>query len=112
MVKEKLTAAQVLSLLSVETYFDMMKLPLPSDTTGIIDRMLAEKIVVQDEVGYSITELGALLFAKRMSVFDDLRRKMVRVIVYKGKSKLDIVREQSFDAGYAINFKKIGRAHV
>ena len=30
---------------------------------------------------------------------------MVRVIVYKGKSKLDIVREQSFDVGYAISFK-------
>ena len=104
-VKEKLTATQVLSLLSAETYFDMMRLPLPSDTTGIIDRMLAEKIVKEDEVGYSITELGALLFAKHLSDFDDLRRKMVRVIVYKGKSKLDIVREQSFDAGYAISFK-------
>ena len=95
----------MLSLLSAETYFDMMKLPLPSDTMGIIDRMLAEKIVIQDKVGYSITELGALLFAKHLSDFDDLRRKMVRVIVYKGKSKLDIVREQSFDAGYAISFK-------
>ena len=104
-VKEKLTVTQVLSLLSVETYFDMMKLPLPTDTIGIIDRMLAEKIVIQDEVGYSITELGALLFAKHLSDFDDMRRKMVRVIVYKGKSKLDIVREQSFDAGYAISFK-------
>ena len=92
-------------LLSAETYFDMMRLPLLSDTMGIIDRMLAEKIVIQDEVGYSITELGALLFAKHLSDFDDLRRKMVRVIVYKGKSKLDIVREQSFDAGYAISFK-------
>ena len=73
-VKEKLTATQVLSLLSAETYFDMMRLPLPSDTMGIIDRMLAEKIVTQDEVGYSITELGALLFAKHLSDFDDLRR--------------------------------------
>ena len=104
-VKEKLTGTQVLSLLSVETYFDMMKLPHPTDTTGIIDRLLAEKIVVQDEVGYSVTELGALLFAKHLSDFDDLRRKMVRVVVYKGKNKLDIVREQSFDAGYAISFK-------
>jgi predicted HTH transcriptional regulator len=106
-VKEKLPITQVLSLLSSETYFDMMKLPFPSDSTGIIDRLLAEKIVVTDEVGYSITELGALLFAKRLSDFDDLRRKMVRVVVYKGKSKLEIVREQSFDAGYAIIFKNM-----
>ena len=82
-VKEKLTAMQVVSLLSAETYFDMMKLPFPTDTMGIIDRMIAEKIVTQDEVWYSITELGALLFAKHLSDFDDLRRKMVWVIVYK-----------------------------
>lgn len=106
-VKEKLTVEQVLSLLSVETYFDMMKLPLPTDAKGIIDRMLAEKIIIQDEVGYSITELGVLLFAKHLTDFDDLRRKIVRVVVYKGKNKLDIVREQSFDAGYAISFQNM-----
>lgn len=106
-VKEKLTVEQVFSLLSVETYFDMMKLPLPTDAKGIIDRMLAEKIIIQDEVGYSITELGVLLFAKHLTDFDDLRRKIVRVVVYKGKNKLDIVREQSFDAGYAISFQNM-----
>lgn len=106
-VKEKLSATQVLSLLSSETYFDMMNLPLPSDTVGIINRLMAEKIVVADEVGYSITELGALLFAKHLSDFDDLRRKMVRVVVYKGRSKIETIREQSFDAGYAIIFKNM-----
>lgn len=106
-VKDKLSAAEVLSLLSFETYFDMMKLPLPIDSKGIIDRLIAEKLIRIGEVGYGITELGALLFAKHLSDFDELRRKMVRVIVYKGKSKLEIVREQSFDVGYAICFKNI-----
>lgn len=106
-VKEKLSPSQVFSLLSVEAYFDMMKIPLPTDSIGIIDRMLSEKIVVEDEVGYSITELGALLFAKRLSDFDDLRRKMVRVVVYKGKSKIETIREQPFDSGYAISFKNM-----
>lgn len=106
-VKDKLSAAEVLSLLSFETYFDMMKLPLPIDSKGIIDRLIAEKLIRKGEVGYGITELGALLFAKHLSDFDELRRKMVRVIVYKGKSKFEIVREQSFDVGYAICFKNI-----
>ena len=106
-VKEKLTATQVLSLLSFETYFDMMKLPMPSDTLGIMDRLLAEKIVVTDEVGYSITQLGAMLFAKRLSDFDELRRKLVRVVVYKGRSKVETIREQQFDMGYAIGFENI-----
>ena len=84
-----------------------MNLPLPSDSDGIIDRMLKEKIVINDVTGYKITELGALLFAKRLSDFDSLRRKMVRVVVYKAKSKLEIVREQTFDSGYAICFKNL-----
>ena len=61
----------------------------------------------KDEVGYGITELGAILFAKRLSDFDGLKRKMVRVIVYKGKNKIDTIREQSFDKGYAIGFKEM-----
>lgn len=32
---------------------------------------------------------------------------MVRVIVYKGKNKIDTIREQSFDKGYAIGFKEM-----
>ncbi|MBR5086625.1 MAG: putative DNA binding domain-containing protein [Muribaculaceae bacterium] len=106
-VKEKLSINEVLSLLSVETYFDLMKLPLPSDSNGIIDRLLSEKIVIQDEVGYSITELGALLFAKHLTDFDSLRRKQVRVVVYHGRSKIDIIREQTFDVGYAIGFENM-----
>ena len=84
-----------------------MHLPLPQDTNGILDRFLSENLIVKDEVGYGITELGAILFAKRLSDFDGLKRKMVRVIVYKGKNKIDTIREQSFDKGYAIGFKEM-----
>jgi predicted HTH transcriptional regulator len=103
-LKKALSNQEVLSFLSVETYFDMMYLPLPQDTNGILDRFLSEHLVIKDEIGYSITELGAILFAKRLSDFEGLKRKMVRVIVYKGKSKIETIREQAFDKGYAIIF--------
>ena len=67
----------------------MMHIPLPQDTKGIMERFVSESLIQQDEVGYSITELGALLFAKSLGDFDGLKRKVVRVIVYKGKSKLE-----------------------
>lgn len=107
LVKEKLSVQQVLSLISTEAYFDMMKLPMPSDANGIIERLVSENILKVDEIGYSVTELGALLFAKHLSDFDSLKRKQVRVIVYKGKNKLETVREQLFDIGYAIGFENI-----
>lgn len=106
-LKEGLSGQDVLTYLSAETYFDMMHLPLPQDRSGILERFLSENLIIEDEVGYSITELGAILFAKHLSDFDGLKRKMVRVIVYKGKSKIETIREQSFDKGYAIGFEEM-----
>lgn len=106
-LKTGLTASNVLSFLSVEAYFDLMHLPLPQDTNGIICRFLSEKLIVNEDAGYGITELGALLFAKRLSDFDGLNRKVVRVVVYKGKNKVNTIREQTFDKGYAIGFQEI-----
>lgn len=106
-LKRDLAIQEVLSHLSAETYFDMMNLPLPQDAKGIMERFQSENILIKDESGYGITELGALLFAKRLSDFDGLRRKMVRVIVYKGKNKIETIREQQFDKGYAIVFKEM-----
>ena len=106
-LKKGLSAQEVASYLSIETYFDMMHLPFPQDTNGILDRFLSEHLIIKDEIGYSITELGAILFAKRLSDFDGLKRKMVRVIVYKGKGKIDTIREQTFDKGYAIIFEEM-----
>lgn len=45
--------------------------------------------------------------AKNLADFDLLRRKSVRVIVYKGKNKLDTTREQQFNSGYALCFKNL-----
>ena len=104
-LKKGLSPQEVLALLSAETYFDMMNLPLPQDSKGIMERFVSESLIQQDEVGYSITELGALLFAKSFRDFDGLKRKAVRVIVYKGKSKLETIREQIFEKGYAIGFE-------
>lgn len=107
MLKKGLSNSDILTLLSAESYFDMLHLPMPQSLDGILERFESEKVIVKDEIGYGITELGAILFAKRLSDFDSLRRKMVRVIVYKGKNKIETIREQSFDKGYAICFEEM-----
>ena len=104
-LKEGLSFQDVFAFLSVEAYFDMMHLPLPQDAKGIMERFVSEGLVKKDDMGYGITKLGALLFAKSLSDFDGLKRRMARVIIYKGKSKLETVREQVFDKGYAVGFQ-------
>ena len=36
---------------------------------------------------YDITKLGSVLLAKNLDEFEEIGRKAVRVIVYKGKNK-------------------------
>ncbi len=102
--KENQTAADIIRLLSTETYFDLMQIPYPSDQKGVIDKFVEEGMIIQDK-GYSITKLGAFLFAKHLKDFEGLDRKSIRVIVYKGKNKVETEREQTGVKGYAIGFE-------
>lgn len=101
-VKECSNVAEVIRLLSTETYFDQMKIPMPQNVDGVIKRFISEKFVVSLTTGYGITELGAILIAKNLRDFDNLYRKAIRVIIYKGRSKIETVREQCFEQGYAV----------
>ncbi len=103
-IKECGSSSEVIRLLSAETYFDRLKIPMPQTVDGIMERFVSEKFVVPELTGYGITELGAILLAKDLRDFDSLYRKAVRVIVYKGKNKLETVREKSFEQGYAVGF--------
>lgn len=102
--KDNLRARDVIDLLSTETYFDLLKLPYPSNQSGVIEKLLDEKLIVKSN-GYAITNLGALLFAKYLPNFESVERKSVRVIVYKGKNKVETEREQIGKKGYSIGFE-------
>ena len=101
--KDNLTASDVIRLLSTETYFDLMKLPYPSNQNGVIEKLINENIVLKSQ-GYAVTNLGAILFAKNLVEFESVQRKSMRVIVYKGKSKVETIREQIGVKGYALGF--------
>jgi len=101
--KDNLTAQEIINLLSTETYFDLMKLPYPTTQQSVIDKFLEEGLIVKPKM-YAVTKLGALLFAKNLRDFEGLERKSVRVIVYKGKNKIDTIREQTGGKGYAVGF--------
>ena len=105
-VKKRLSVSDLVGLLSTETYFDLMELPHPQNSQGVINRFLSEKLVRKNGSEYEITELGALLFAKNLTDFDNLSRKAIRVVVYKGKNKVETIREQIFYKGYAISFQE------
>lgn len=102
--KDNLAATDITKYLSTETYFNLINIPYPSSQNGVIDKFIEEGLVVKNS-GYAITNLGAILFAKNLSDFETVERKSVRVIVYKGKNKVETEREQIGGKGYAIGFE-------
>jgi predicted HTH transcriptional regulator len=104
-----LDAQQVVELLDVQTYFELLRLPYPTERTGVLDRLVRERLV--DEAGgvYAIRQLGALLLARRLDDFPDVSRKAPRVVVYSGPSKLETKLDQTGTRGYAVGFQGLVR---
>lgn len=96
---------EVLKLLDYPGYFELMQLNLPTNKESIIEKFIEEKLIIKTHSGYNITNLGAILFAKNLNSFEKLSRKAVRVILYKGKGRLETVKEQLGTKGYAVGFE-------
>jgi len=95
----------VLTLLDYSAYFDLIEQPLPHNRKKIMDALIADDIVKKENNGkWSITNLGAILFAKDLSSFQGLKRKAVRLIQYKNNNKLETIREIVGNKGYAVGF--------
>ncbi|MDR1924508.1 MAG: putative DNA binding domain-containing protein [Planctomycetaceae bacterium] len=102
--KDGLQISDIPKYLSCETYFDLMKLPYPTNQQGVVEKFLEEGYVVKN-TSYAITKLGAILLAKELKDFENVERKSPRVIVYKGKNKVETIREQCGSKGYAVGFE-------
>jgi predicted HTH transcriptional regulator len=105
---EGLTADDVLKLLEYPAYFEMLGLPLPNTRDGVLGALADDAMILKaDEGTWSITNLGAILLAKKLSAFKGLARKAVRVIIYKGRSRVETLHEQSGIKGYAVGFEEL-----
>ncbi|MEX0647354.1 MAG: ATP-binding protein [Balneolaceae bacterium] len=103
--KKRLATSEVIQLLDIQSYFDLLEQPIPSNHNAIIEKFRNKKMVVDDSSSLSITNLGALLFAKDLNQFDPLYRKAPRVIVYKGKNRVQTERDQQGAKGYVSGFE-------
>lgn len=99
------SADEVVRLLDSQSYFDLLKLPYPANREGVLDRFERERLIIRQGEQWGITNLGAILLAKRLDEFPDLARKAPRVIVYDGTNKLHTRLDKPGTKGYAVGFE-------
>ncbi|MEI6056793.1 MAG: ATP-binding protein, partial [Lentisphaerota bacterium] len=97
----------VLKLLDYPAYFYLMQENLPTNKDAILDKFIQEKLIVKDGNAFSITNLGAILFAKNLNSFEKLSRKAVRIIQYESNNRLKTNKEKVFEKGYAAGFEEL-----
>lgn len=105
---ERVADDEVLRLLDYPTYFDLLKRPLPENRYGILNALCDDALIRRsDASGWNVTNLGAVLFAKRLEDFRSLQRKAMRVVQYRGSSRVETVRERICEEGYASGFESL-----
>lgn len=107
--KSGMTGQQVIDELDTQTFFELLKLPFPSNQEAILEKLVAERLIEKRSDGYAVRRLGAITIARRLTDFPDVTRKAPRVVVYDGPSKLKTKLDQTGTGGYAVRFKDLVR---
>jgi len=104
---EPLNADEVIALLDVQKFFDLVKLPFPPTREAIINRLISEKFLRSNHHEFFISNLGSILLAKDLIKFDTVKRKTIRIIKYKSNNKIETEREHISTKGYATGFGEL-----
>ncbi|MBP3386124.1 MAG: putative DNA binding domain-containing protein [Candidatus Methanomethylophilaceae archaeon] len=103
---EDCSPGDVRHLLAHDSFLTMLNLPDPTNEQSLMDLLVDNDVIVKQDNGlYTVTVLGALLFAKDLSKFDRIGRRALRIIKYNGTSKSDIARQEQDFRGYAVGFE-------
>lgn len=105
---ERVSDSDVLLMIDYPSYFDLLELPLPDGREAILYALQSDRLIAPGEAGgFDITNMGAILFARNLPDFPNLKRKAMRVIQYRGNGRIETLREQEGVRGYAVGFKGI-----
>jgi len=101
----KVNNDEVLKQLDYDSYFRLSERRLPDTKDGILETLADEDLIAKVNQGWNVLNLGAVLFARDLKAFKDLRRKAIRVIVYQETSRVNALKEQEGAKGYASGFE-------
>lgn len=103
--KRGLTKSDVLQLLNFRKLFELQDKDVPKSADSIVARMSECGFCIGSDDEWSITNLGAILFANNLNDFDELGSRKVVVRKYIGVNNRNILFEQFGKYGYAVGFE-------
>lgn len=96
----------VIALLDNQSYFELLGIPYPTNGDAVLERLQSQDLIKQTAQGWTITNLAAILLAKKLDAFSlALARKAPRVVIYEGISKLKTRDDKTDNRGYAVGFE-------
>lgn len=106
--KTDVSGDEIIALLDTQAYFDLMKLPYPTTRDGVLTRLASERLIIAKGTHWTISNLAAILLAKRLDAFSPaLARKAPRIVIYEGVNKLQTQGDQVGTKGYAVAFEDL-----
>lgn len=100
-----LSPDEVIALLDTQAFFDLSSFPYPSSRDAVLERLASERLIQRDGLGWTISNLAAVLFAKALRTFsDDIVRRAPRFVLYEGIGKGITKNELIGTRGYAVAF--------
>lgn len=103
---------QVIDRLDTQSFFELMREPFPTSSAAILDRLVRERLLVRKGSNFDLLRIAAILFARDLCDFHDLRRKAARVVVYEELSKANTRLDETVYRGYASGFRDLVRLVV
>ena len=96
----------VIALLDTQNYFELLDIPYPTNRDAALERLQSQALIKKTAQGWTITNLAAILLAKKLDAFSpELSRKAPRVVIYEGIDKLQTRNDVTGGRGYAVGFE-------
>lgn len=100
-----LTQEQVLELLDYRTLFRLLDKNVPKSTDTIVSLLKEMGYCTETNDVWTITNLGAILFARSLQKFPSLGGREIIVRKYEGQNNRQLQFEQRGGLGYAVGFE-------
>lgn len=105
--KEGLLPEEVLQLLDYKKVYERIGRRIPKDESLVLDLLKEYGFATMVRGTWAITNMGALLFANRLSDFEGIKMREVIVRRYEGSNNRILSAEKKTISGYAVEFEDL-----